>query len=277
MAFSNIKDLVQWVGGFSALLFVVLLVYVLITTQSLHVLRWRIWRLVVGDKEPTDLQTRAYVDEQSSLVAFRLFSGLPVRTLSEIGALRDWADARGFSLHELSGISRFFDLERRCIRLPYPRTYRLGNGLAILLTSILLLLSVMLSAEASINIRLRASDQWYWVNSREAQASRRNGPLWPGNPDQTLSRADCSHAEKAGAGGFAAEDRQVLCELWQSSSAVMEPMVAQQQWGFRSLAAIVLVLLAWRVRRAEQLQKVNRLRPMIMASTPPAHHTSTQP
>lgn len=266
MAFSDIKDLVQWAGGFSALLFVAFLAYVLIKTQSLHVLRWRIWQLVVGNQEPSDALTKAYIDEQSSLVAFRLFSKLPVRSLSEIAALQDWAHARNTSLHELSGIARFFNVAERCINLSYPVLYRRSNSLAIVVLVFLVVTGLFMGSAQSINLNVTATDHWYWVGSEQAQAGWWNGPFVPGDSAQTLMREDCANIASTPPEGFTAHDRKVLCDLWHADSQQAQNMLKHQRWGFFVLTVVFLVLLGWRILRNQQLDQLERLRSRIMTN-----------
>lgn len=272
MGFSEIKDIVQWIGGFSAALFIFCLFYVLVKTQSFHVLRWRIWRLVVGDKEPNDPLTKAYIDEQSSLMAFRLFSKLQVRTLDEIGALQDWAKARGIGLHELSGIARFFNIADRCIKLPYPRLYRYGNGVVMLASGFLLLMAAFLGCANSANIKVTATSHWYWVDLRQARASWTDWPVFPLDTGQVLARTDCTNTAKTLPEGFTAHDREVLCDLWQQDgTTVIKSLVREQQWVSWFLAAMLLPLFGWRVRRADQLNQLKRLRIRIMAAPSGPH------
>ena len=66
-------------------------VWVIWRTESLHVLMHRLWQLVHGKQEITDPEVRAFIDEQTSLISFRLFAGVKVNSLAQARQLIQWA------------------------------------------------------------------------------------------------------------------------------------------------------------------------------------------
>ena len=110
MEISSLSNFFQWTGGAASLIFAGGLAYVLFKTQSFHVLRVRVWRLIFGADEISDPVTKDFISQQSNLMAFRLFSGLPATSLEDAAELNAWSSLHGVSLQELSSISRFFDV-----------------------------------------------------------------------------------------------------------------------------------------------------------------------
>ena len=265
MDFSSFKSFAAWIGGFSALLFAAGLLYVMIRTQSLHVLRVRIWQLIFGKEGVTDPIAKNFIEQQSSLMAFRLFSNLSVVSLEELKQLQDWAKSRDISLLQLSGIARFFDISTRSIKLPYPLLYKFLNCATLVLTVSLTVLSFYISLEQRASIRVLTTDHWYWVDAQEAHASLWNWPIVPATSAHVFTRNTCTMTEKKPLIGFEVQDQQVICDLWQQQDdrALLLNLLKTQRWMALYFLVIFGSMMSWRILRASQLQMVEKLRPQI--------------
>ena len=76
-------------------------------TGSLHVLMRRIWLLVHGRQEISDPTIRAFVDEQTNLMSFRMFSGVRAASLEEAHQLIEWTKLNQVDIHKDRAVSGF--------------------------------------------------------------------------------------------------------------------------------------------------------------------------
>ena len=74
-------------GGTALLL---ALIYVLWRTGSGHLIRHRLWRFVHGKDAISDEVVRQFIDDRTSLMAFRYGAGFPARTLEQARHLAAW-------------------------------------------------------------------------------------------------------------------------------------------------------------------------------------------
>jgi hypothetical protein len=66
-----VRDLFTFLAPPGGVALVAGVLWVVSRTRSAHVLRRRVWRLIHGKGEVSDLDVQAFVDEQTSLMAFR--------------------------------------------------------------------------------------------------------------------------------------------------------------------------------------------------------------
>src|SRR5690606_5697973 len=100
-------------GSASAILAIVCLFAALLIvsrTRSTHVITFRLWRLINGNRPISDPSIRVLVDDQSSLMAFRFVSGLRVASLDRANALVDEIRERKIDVSDLRLARRFIDI-----------------------------------------------------------------------------------------------------------------------------------------------------------------------
>lgn len=112
-------------------------VWVILQTESWHMLRRRIWLLVHGKEEISDPGIREYVEEQNNLAAFHVFAGVHVATLSEARTLMEWCRARNVNLGALRMCGTYFDPETRRIKERWLPPRWMGRALGVLAMGIM--------------------------------------------------------------------------------------------------------------------------------------------
>lgn len=263
----SLKSFVDWAGGFVALVLLANLIYVLYKTRSFHILRLRIWQRTFGKEPVSDPIVKEFIEHQSSLVAFRLFSGLPMDDLEELHQLKRWSARRGISLLQLSSIARFFDVKKRCITLLFPndyRIYRTSNSVVLAICICFLWLLFFVSLDQRVNIRVAQTSHWYWVDTQTAFTPLWDWPGVPATSSELFYKKQCPEITEP-LPGFDVKDQKVLCDFWQKEDVGTEQ---QAMLTTQRLLAVYFLLLfgfitAWRIVRETQLQTLEQLYPKI--------------
>jgi hypothetical protein len=255
MEISSLSNFFQLMGGSAPVIFALGLLYVLCKTQSFHVLRVRVWRLIFGADEISDPVTKDFISQQSNLMAFRLFSGLPATSLEDAAELKAWSSLHGVSLQELSSISRFFDVPTRSIKLPNPRLYSLLNKLALLGCVAMVALCFSMTLEQRVNIGVKSTGHWYWMDRNHAVAH-----WWevPDVSENVFSQSQCETSKKSPLANFELHDQEVLCDLWQQEASTHQLHNLQKAQRFLLIYFffIFAFLMGWCIVRETQLRAV---------------------
>ncbi|WP_194945168.1 DUF6216 family protein [Limnohabitans sp. DM1] len=242
---------------------VVVLLYVSIKTQSLHIVKIRLWQWIFGHDRITDPTVKTFVEQQSNLMAFRLFSHLQVSSLQELHQLETWATHRGINLSELSRIHHFFDIPGRCIkRVASSAWYLRMNFIAAVLATAFGLIFLMISTEHRANIRVNATDNWYWIDERAAYASQYNWAIvFAGT--ETLTSEQCTAEPFKAQEGLTPVDRDVLCSTWQNKAAAsqIQSLIVGQRLLALYFLTIFCVFAIGRIDRIKQLHVVKKIQP----------------
>jgi hypothetical protein len=265
MEISSLSNFFKWMGGAASFIFAGGLAYVLFKTQSLHVLRVRVWRLIFGADEISDPVTKDFISQQSNLMAFRLFSGLPATSLEEAAELKAWSSLHGVSLQELSRISRFFDVSSRCIKLPKPRLYSVLNKLALLGCAVMVALCLSMTLEQRVNIGVKSTGHWYWMDRNHAAAH-----WWEGADasENVFSQSQCESSKKSPLANFELHDQEVLCDLWQqeATSQQLHSLLKAQRFLLIYFFFVFAFLMGWRIVRETQLRAVKQIESKISSA-----------
>lgn len=190
----------------------ILFFWVVLRTESWHMLRRRIWLLVHGKEEISDPGIRDYVEEQNNLAAFHVFAGVQVTTLAEARTLMAWCKARNVDLGVLRICGPYFDPEARRIKerwLP-PRWVRHAIGAV----AMVFLLAAAASAWATalpVLLTVKETQQRFFAEGKEL---RRPWPLLFSSA-RSLKPEDCDKPVPAEAArtGFTERDIAILCPL----------------------------------------------------------------
>lgn len=84
---------------------------VIFRTNSLHVLRIRVWHLVMGKRDCRDEDVARAIRDRDDLVQFRHFLGLQARTVAQAAAIAKWARDNNEEPHDIYECGELFDLE----------------------------------------------------------------------------------------------------------------------------------------------------------------------
>lgn len=230
----------------TSLFLVLIFGWVIWRSESLHVLVRRVWQLVHGNQQIADPAIRAFVDEQTSLVSFRLFAGVPVTSLKEAHQLIEWANLNGVQMRTLWLCGEYFDPALRQVRvtkLP-GLPWQIAKLAALSITAIVTALSVVTLPSDRLLLSLKATSTTFLATSSKAQAL---WPPWPFNADP-LRLADCSEPTSALAvrTAFTEQEVNLLCSVLKSEStpAFMKEGLSQQRWSL-VLCALAAAWFSW--------------------------------
>lgn len=183
-------------------------------TQSQHFLLRRFWLLVHGSKDIPDADIRAFVDEQTSLQSFRLFSGVKVGTLESAKLLMDWCKHYGIPISKVSECRDCFDPDERKIRVD--RLPRKIWRIAQVLWGALLIVLGGISLGAIIYApglgQLKATDRWVLVSENQARRTISLPFL-----TNAVDTGDCRTRmpKQIEGSGFSQQEVDIICDLLQ--------------------------------------------------------------
>ncbi|MFH0132786.1 DUF6216 family protein [Variovorax sp. VaC1] len=241
MDFPNASNISSVFGVITPLLFAGAFLWVVLRTESRHVLISRLWQLVYGKQEISDPQVRAFVDEQTSLISFRMFAGVPVASLQEAHQLIEWAKLNGVEMRTLSMCGELFDsnlCQVKVHKLPsrFAQAWRLF-GLSIALAVGVLSVVSLFSSQSLLS--LKSTDRYFWASPTEVK------PLWPLGA-AVLGVAHCSQtaSENATRTTFTEQEVGILCDVLKSASTpeFMKKALSDQRWSLAMLIAFTLWL-----------------------------------
>lgn len=204
-------------GGALAALVPLLLIFgfavVIWRTDSFHTLLRRVWLLVHGNQEISDPQIRAFVDEQTSLISFRMFSGVRAASLEQAHQLMHWAKFHRIDLRQVGACGEYFDTELRQVRkhkLPCrPLVYGQLALFLILLFSTAGL--AWLAVIPQVPLTFKPTQRTFFATEAAAQTLW-SVPFFFNN--HRLQKDDCEQPVAANAArtGFTEEEAKGLCK-----------------------------------------------------------------
>lgn len=240
MDFPNASNISSVFSVIAPLLIAGAFLWVVLRTESRHVLLSRLWQLVHGKQEISDPQVRAFVDEQTSLISFRMFAGVPVTSLKEAHQLIEWTKLNGVQMRTLSVCGELFDTELRQVRVhKLPSRFSQAWRLAWFFIAVAVgCLSVIGLFSSQSLLSLKSTDRYFWGSPTEVK------PLWPLLGAPALKVAHCSQAasENASRTTFSEQDIGILCDVLTSkgSAEFMKKALSEQRWSLVTLIAFAL-------------------------------------
>ncbi len=188
----------------------VVFIWIIWRTESWHMVRRRLWSLVHGKEELSDEATRNYVNQQTSLAAFNVFAGVPVRTLRDAHQLMEWCKARDVDLGELRMCGDYFDPETRHVNDRWLPPVWFGKAMRVFALCIVLIgVIVMQAITVPAFLSLRETGTDFLATGTELR------PVWPLPPfaAPSLRVADCKRPVEGEVRrtGFSAHDIGIMC------------------------------------------------------------------
>ena len=182
-------------------------------TQSLHFLVRRFWLLVHGNKDIPDPQIQAFSQEQTSLYAFRLFSGTQVQSLEQAHQLIAWSQQQKVPMATISTCGDCFDLEKHEIRaekLP-GKFYRAALFMWLVTLIITTASCVYVAIAAPGLLTLKITERWVVFQQTSASAVFRVPFI-----TNALDLGDCKYQnpERLKATKFTEEEIKTICDLF---------------------------------------------------------------
>lgn len=238
-------------------------------TVSLHTLLRRLWLLVHGSEDISDPQIRAYVDEQTNLMSFRMFSGVQAASLDEAHQLIAWAQHHRVDLRQIAACGRYFDTGLRQVRkqdLP-SRPYLFAHIAAFAVFLIGSLLCAWLMLIPQVPFTFKASERTFLAAETSAQtlwppAFFNRNPLKKGNCDQPL-------AANAARTSFTEAEVKTLCEFLPTGEwpPHLASKLKEQRWFLFTGLLFFLALLGY---VAVVVNKVIAAKDLLARGLPPA-------
>jgi hypothetical protein len=266
----DFATITQFGGALAALIPLVLIagfVIVIWRTVSLHTLLRRLWLLVHGSEEISDPKIRAYVDEHTNLMSFRMFSGVQAASLEEAHQLIAWAQLHSVDLRQIAACGRYFDTGLRQVRKQdfpsRPYLYAQIAVFAVSLVGSLALAWLMLIPQ--VPFTFKSSERTFLATDSSAQT------LWPPvvfnrNP---LKKSDCDQplAANAARTSFTEAEVKTLCEFLPTDEwpPHLASKLKEQRW---SLFFCLLFLLALLGRAIVVLNKVVSAKDLLARGLP---------
>lgn len=237
----------QWAAFASLALPIVFalgLVFVMWRTQSLHFLVRRFWLLVHGKKDITDADIHAFVEEQTSLYAFRLFSGVKVGTLENAKQLMAWCKRHNVPMAQISLCGDCFDPdERKVVEKNIPARWRLITK--FFLCMCLVILGVISAGATFVKasvLQIKATDRLVLMSESHARVlfplPMLNGRLDLGDCEKRFpARIERTH--------FTAQEVEILCGLMKKPEwgSYVKPSISEQRWSFFWLMLMFVFLI----------------------------------
>ncbi len=246
----DFATITQFGGALAALIPLVLIagfVIVIWRTVSLHTLLRRLWLLVHGSEEISDPAIRAYVDEQTNLMSFRMFSGVQAASLEEAHQLIAWAQLHGVDLRQIAACGRYFDTGLRQVRKQdFPARPFLFAQIAafiVFLAGSVVCASLLLTPQVLFSFK--ASERIFLATDATAQT------FWPPfifNRDP-LKKSDCDQplAANAARTSFTEAEVKTLCELLPAKEwpEHLASKLKEQRWSLFVCTLFFLALLGY--------------------------------
>lgn len=260
-------------GLAAPLLIAVVFVWVVWRTESRHMLVRRLWLLVHGSHDIADQRVRDFVDQQTSLMSFRLFSGVAVSTLQQAHQLLEWTEHNGISMRTLRVCGNYFDADLRQVRVDkLPSTFRrYSKAVWFFVMASIGGVSAGLTASDRVLLTLKATQRTFLVNASEARLA---WPPWPFEKT-ALHTSQCSATASGSANttGMSKDEIRVWCEILQPSIAkdFVKAELRKQRWALVFLAVFMfwaasLALVAWASARAATELSQRKLSPQAIGA-----------
>ncbi len=246
----DFASITQFGGALAALVPVLLVigfVVVLRRTESLHILMRRIWLLVHGRQEISDPTIRAFVDEQTNLMSFRMFSGVRAASLEEAHQLIEWTKLNRVDIHKVGACGDYFDTALRQVRKhKFPSTPYALTQIALFLAFLFgTLICGWLITVPQVPFTLKATQRTFLANASSAQT------VWP--PlifnRQPLRGSDCEQpaANNAARTSFTEMEVATLCKVLTSKEwpENFQSKLKEQRWVLSLLVATFGLIAYW--------------------------------
>lgn len=212
------ETLISPIPLLTACLFIIAILgiaYLCWRARSLHFLLRRFWLLVHGNKDIPDPQIQAFAQEQTSLYAFRLFSGTQVQSLAQAHQLIAWSEKQQVPMATISACGDCFDLENHQVftdKLP-GTLYRAALGLWGCALIVCIGVSIFVAIAKPGLATLKSTDRWIVLHEDSVERVF----AWP-FLTPPLDRGNCQKQNPAHlqVTGFTPVEIQTICELFET-------------------------------------------------------------
>ena len=200
--------------------------YVLFRTRSTHLFRLKTWQLIVGKEPVPDETLRRFIEDRTSLMAFR-HTGVDVRSIKSARRLVHWLEENDEDIADVVAVGSYFNREKLQLKtnLPGRRTCIVLAVMIISLWAFCLLLVPAFSTERGY-FQLRESGQLFSAKVGEV----RSETIYWWQDDSVLTPDLCLKAPSQGI-GFQPSDVPLLCSFLNApdlESSIVKALFAQR-------------------------------------------------
>lgn len=187
-------------------------VWVLLRTQSMHLITSRLWLLLNGRKLPKHVRMETFFHHQNALMLFRFTTSVRARTLQIAVALMNWCDKHNEDIEDVARCGKLFDVEglkllSTGMKAGSVRVYKRAKDVMGAVATVILVLCAMNTESALFT--MTDSKQWFVLSQESARAAKRKV--------KPVTLADCSSAadrdKVADKSGFIRRDIDHVCAL----------------------------------------------------------------
>ena len=192
-----------------ATLLLIAFIYVIWRTGSGHVMRHRIWRFAYGKEAIQDQVVRGFMEDRTSLMAFRYTAGIDVRSLETSRRLIEWLKQTDEDIGTIKIVGRYFDLEELKLK-ESPKPWPAFNGVLALACLVLILVASFNAPRLTERgyFTLKKSGQWFSATAKDVQSVS----IIPWAEPTVLTAASCRE-KPAATNEFSADDTKLLCSF----------------------------------------------------------------
>lgn len=195
--------------------------------------------MIFGRSEVGDREIETFLAKRDAFMKFRMVTGVKPRTPGHIGQLIKWCDENNEDIGDVKACGSHFDLDAPSLKAEIPDAKRIF--LLVFLTVVIALLTAFMAIIAFVSpsmIQIKKSEHWYFV---ERDGARRVDFLNT-EPKKILLLSECVSSQRASRTPYIGpEDKDVLCQLMDSSAAAYRDTTLQEQrWVLGGYSAILL-------------------------------------
>lgn len=174
----------------------------------------RFWLLVHGKKDIPDPQIQAFAQDQTSLYAFRLFSGTQVQSLAQAHQLIAWSETQQVPMSTISACGDCFDLENHQIftkKLPGV-AYRAALFLWICTLIMSIATCIFIAIAKPGLVILKVTDRWIVLNENSVERVFAWPLVTPSLDRKTCQERNPAHLQDT---GFTPPEIQTICNFFE--------------------------------------------------------------
>ena len=211
-------------------------------TGSSHAPAMRIWRVLTGGREIADQAIRDYIEEQDGLMAFRLGSGMRVRSAEHARRAICFIAKHDLSPDLLRQVGEYFDAnELRMGKLP-SYFYRVWLFMSATVLASLFLVAGLAAFDQRTLVSLKKTGSWYWLSQTSAE------PAGPFHEGKRLWFSSCPQAPAVGAAYI--DEYEILCSI--RRDPVYGDYLGETLRGQRTALVILMIIYLRASKRSEE-------------------------
>jgi len=270
------KGMVTVLGTFGispfALAISILMLFVCVRVNSMHLVLTQIWRFIPGRGNQDDAELNKYFDDQGKLMRFRFLTGLKARTLADAKRVIFWCRKHNVEMGAIKACGGYFDHSVPGIDMKALPGRWLASAMVVI-TGLLIVGSALLMVGFSSNralMTMRSSGAWFWLSDESAE------PLKVGKLiGIRAEQCEGAHQDLAVQSGFRIEEIDALCHFFKMDGR--QKMVRDSVRELRIIIGCVGVpVIFWTWAAFGDVWRIGKTRNLIARLKARAHAANTK-